>query len=274
MNAIARNIFAGSVVALALGISSNAVATPIATVDVTFPNGSGLFPNGQVTTTITYNNGMDGPRNWRVAAGMFGGSASNGVNFDETTLYRSSDDLLAYCVDILNSLLRNTSTYTVNALAQDQVVTNGNVRRDFGRTFEFLGAVNYVAQRDHALAFGSENWLNPAGGWMSGAIQVGIWESLYEKEGAALSTSGGWFSATSLGEKGNRFLNSAFIAMDSSPALDAGRVKWLEIANGQDLLVDPVSVPAPGSLLMVAAGLVVLRLGGASRTSPRKLFSN
>jgi len=258
---------------LSLALTAPAMAGPIvSTVDVAFPGGSGLFPAGSVTTGINYNNGPGGTQHSsRVRAGMFGGTASNGVNFDETTLFRNANDVLAYCIDILNNLLRKSNTYQVNTIEQNSItVDDDDVRRDFGRTLRFLGAVNAYTRDQFDYTAGSENWLNPHKNWVSGAIQVGIWESLYEAENASLSTSDGWFTAGSLGNKGNQFLDATFDLMASSDApdaLDASRVKWLQIDGGQDLIVDPVDVPAPASLLLVVGGLALLRRRGSQRAN-------
>lgn len=252
MKNTAKQILAGTILASSMALGSTAMAGPTdATIDLGFPGGSGLFPVGSVVTTISYDNGEGTSSRSRVRAGMFGGTASNGVNFDLSTLYRSADDVLAYCVDILNNLLLGSSTYNVNTLGQTQVVEHDGVRRDFGRTLRFLGAVNQVS----GLAFGQKNWLNPSEAWMSAAIQVGIWESLYEQEGEVLSVNNGWFAATSLGTQGNAFLSSAFDAMGTADAVRAPQVRWLQIDGGQDLIVDPVAVSAPASLMLVSMGL-------------------
>lgn len=252
-----------SAFAAAITFSAVSSANPMQpTVDLSFPKGGALFPEGYRATTISYSPaGTDTPdHQQRVAAGMFGGAAVGSEFFDVTTLYRSEDAVLAYCVDILNGLLRRASSYKVNSLASDQVVEQNGVRRDFGRTLRFLGAVNQVAREKYDLGFGDQNWLNPNAAWMSGAIQVGIWESLYEAKDATLGTGDGWFAATSLGVKGDRFLAKAFEAMGSSDALDARQVKWLQIENGQDLIVDPVGVPAPQPALLLLLGVLVLRM--------------
>lgn len=234
------------------------------TVDLSFPRGS-LFPEGRVVTTIEYDNDQGQSLRARVAAGMFGGIASNGVNFDVQTLYRSENDVLAYCIDIVQNLLRDTNTYHVRDIAQNQVFEEeGAPRRDFGRMLRFLGATNaVVAERAGAARVSEFSWLEPTRPWMSGAIQVGIWESLYEDPEEDLNIDNGWFEASSLGDKGNSFLDDIFEIMedDFAPAaLNAGNVKWMENARGQDLLVDPVDVPVPASFLLLVSGLGLMRL--------------
>lgn len=234
------------------------------TVDLSFPRGASLFPEGRVVTTIEYENDEGHEVEARVWAGMFGGTASNGVNFNVETLYRNENDVLAYCIDIVQNLLRGTNTYHVRDIAQNQVFEEeGAPRRDFGRMLRFLGATNAVVAERKGAKVSDFSWLEPTRPWMSGAIQVGIWESLYEDPEEDLNIDNGWFEAGSLGDNGNRFLDDIFEVMedDFSPAaLNAGNVKWMENARGQDLLVDPVDVPVPASLLLLLGGLGVMRL--------------
>lgn len=269
MKTATATILNTALLTIGLSLGTAAIASPIpSTVDLTFRNASGLFPEGNLIATINYNNG-DTSKSSRVRAGMFGGTASNGVNFEPTTLFRSEDGVLAYCVDILNNLLRSANTYNVNSLASDEVDVRDGVRRDFGRTLDFLGAVNFVTEQNYRTTEDDPafNWLTPSASWMSAAIQVGIWESLYEQEQSDLSITGDddWFSASFEGSERDKqsaanFLEMAFSAMSTTEALDASRVKWLQIEGGQDLLVDPVDVPVPGTLLLTAAGLGLLRL--------------
>lgn len=257
-----RRLFGAVLFTGLMGVAAATQAGP--TVDLTF--GSGLFPAGSKGTTIEYNNGTfsTGPKG--VAAGMFSGVASNPTGgFELSSLYLSEGNVLAYCVDILQSLLTGSSgsTYHVNDVAQDLVVDDGGVRRDFGRTLQFLGAANQVAQGWAAgPRLSDKNWLNPTYNWMAAAIQVGIWESLYEESSSTLlSTDGGWFTASSIGTDGNKFLSDSFSLMHSNEpplAVSANQVKWLVSEQGQDLLVDPVDVPAPAPLLLLLAGLALL----------------
>lgn len=250
-----------------IGLAGAVQADPIPaqTVDITF-NGV-LFPEGYVGTRITYEQpGVSSTVNMNVAAGMFSGVASNPTGgFDLSSLYLSEGNVLAYCVDILQSLLTGSSgsTYHANDVAQDLVVDDGGVRRDFGRALQFLGAANQVAQGWAAgPRLSDKNWLNPTYNWMAAAIQVGIWESLYEESSSTLlSTDGGWFTASSIGTDGNKFLSDSFSLMHSNEpplAVSANQVKWLVSEQGQDLLVDPVDVPAPAPLLLLLAGLALL----------------
>jgi len=276
---VSRRLVGAALLSGFIGFAGAVQADPITapTVDITF-NG-GLFPVGSVGTRITYNNQPDVSTtvDMTVAAGMFRGSASNPTGgFQLSSLYLSADNVLAYCVDILERLLTGEAggTYSVNDIP-DLPVDPSGVTRDFGRTLQFLGAANQIAGEDFGLTFGDKNWLNPNVNWMAAAIQIGIWESLYEGQAqqvdtqqgmsssVILSTDSGWFTASTsnLGSQGTDFLSKSFDRMATlSPdmALDAGQVKWLQIDGGQDLLVDPVDVPAPAPLLLLLSGLALL----------------
>ncbi|EAQ98096.1 hypothetical protein [Congregibacter litoralis] len=256
---VKNRLLGAAFIAGVMSLAGNVQATPI-TVDLSF-EGRGLFPAGSRNTHIRFDNADFDTGSMHVAAGMFGGQATNGVNFETSTLYRNEDNVLAYCVDIVERLLRQSNTYNVNDVAQDLVVDLDGVRRDFGRTLLFLGAANEVARRDFAITEGDQNWLNPSASWMSAAFQVGIWESLYEESGQALNVGEGWFTATSIGTEGNQFLTDSFALMGAEvppTAVAASRVKWLQIDGGQDLLVDPVDVPAPAPAALLLLGLSLL----------------
>lgn len=254
MKAITKTIAVVSICAGTLAFGALAQAKPMVTLE--FPAAPALFPQGYKATQITYNNNVTSKTSY-VAAGMFGGTATGSNDFDATTLYSSENNVLAYCIDIMNNLLSD-GTYNVQAIGQNQVDNSTDVRRDFARTLSFLGAVNEVLTPILLLSDTHTNWLNPNSAWMSAAIQVGIWESLYESDGAVLSTSDGWFEATTLGTQGDEFLTAAFGMMSTAAALDARKVKWLQIENGQDLIVDPVTVPTPATLGLFALGLAGL----------------
>ena len=102
---------------------------------------------------------------------------------------------------------------------------------------------------------------------MSGAIQVGIWESLYEEDGIDLSLDGGWFSATRVEDHvidasanpNKTFLSTAFgYVNDSNDSIQPkfrvspNDLRLARINDQQDLLI---AVPLPGTLLLLLGGL-------------------
>ncbi|MEA3642613.1 MAG: hypothetical protein VBE63_22115 [Lamprobacter sp.] len=237
-------------------------------VEIQFPSiNDGLFIEGYDSVQISfYNNSA------RVYAGALGGNAQAVDNnpFDPAALYRSSDDVIFYCVDLFNDLLMNKGfkEYVVLPVDGDTQVTSNEgsetVTRNFGKVLEFLGALNSVLQTEHALTHGDQNWLNPTESWMSGAIQLGIWESLYDE---TMNIFDGNFKVSETGgvnkqldPSGVTLLNLTFAQMqdENNNSLSGSKVLWFQSENGQDLLADPVQVPTPGSVVLFLGGLLLL----------------
>jgi hypothetical protein len=268
-----------SLLAVALvagGIVCGPAANAGPTLTLSFPGSGGLFPAGGDNMQIFFNNGQV---IWspNVKAGMFSARVDNSEKFDVKTLYKSGDNLLVYCVDILQYLEKESTTYAVSMIDQSSSIEDkdedGNViaTRNVGRMLSFLGAMNHVLTNDYGLGFGDKNWLNPERtregrtGWMAGAIQLGIWESLYEHSNNQLSidrsgSGAGWFSASGVDNSGETLLNKAFLAMDSQKILSPDQVVLLSTPDGQDLLADPVDVPVPAPLALLLSGLGILVL--------------
>jgi hypothetical protein len=218
-------------------------------------------------------------RTLRVDAGLFGANAEAvaGDPFDPASLYRSEDDVLLYCVDLFDDLKKDQNTYNVLRISDDTLVqtsTDGHdVIRNFGQVLDFLGALNSTLASDYGLSYGEQNWLNPQQGWMSGAIQVGIWESLYDE---AMDITTGNFRVWTHGNRGQALssdgialLDASFAAMASTDALSDTGVRWFQLDAGQDLLGDPLPIPAPATGLLVLSGLLLL--GHARRRSSNGL---
>jgi hypothetical protein len=269
-----KSFIAAALLAGGLAYGPMAAAGPLGTLDLTFPTAhSQLFPAGGNVMTISLDNGTTDD-SWHVKAGMFSGEADrSNSTFNVDTLILDEDNVLVYCVDILQFLSFESTVYDVNMIALGQVETDdGGVRRDFGRMLTFLGAINHVLADPTTpglttftpLTEGDKNWLNPSAGWMAGAIQVGIWEALYEEANTGLSItnaetgSGGWFSATGVGSDGMGLLNAAFGRMGTATPLSVDQVVWLSTGEGQDLIADPVDVPVPAPLVLLVGGLGVL----------------
>ncbi|WP_201245025.1 hypothetical protein [Halochromatium salexigens] len=250
-------------------------------VDIQFPSiNDGLFTEGHDSVQVSFFINSDKVYDARVYAGALGGEtqAIDNNPFDPATLYRSSDDVIFYCVDLFNDLLMNKGfkKYVVLPVDDDTQVTssegNDTVTRDFGKVLEFLGALNSVLQTDkYQLTHGDQNWLNPTKSWMSGAIQVGIWESLYDETmdifdgNFQVSASGG--GNKKLDPRGIDLLNLTFTQMENenNNSLSGSKVLWFQSENGQDLLADPV--PAPGSVVLLLGGLLLLA-SASRRRSP------
>jgi len=261
-----------------LGAMPEAVAGPITLSDYQSANQEGQvqfdfsgqpFAAGSDRVKVRFDN-EDLRQTMRVDAGLFGANAEAvaGDPFDPASLYRSEDDVLLYCVDLFDDLKRDQNTYSVLRISDDTLVqtsTDGHdVIRNFGQVLDFLGALNSTLASDYGLGYGEQNWLNPQQGWMSGAIQVGIWESLYDE---AMDLTTGNFRAwtqgnrgQSLSPEGTALLNESFAAMSSTDALSDTGVRWFQLEGGQDLLGDPVSIPAPATGMLVLSGLLMLAL--------------
>lgn len=279
-----RNIATTTLFATAATFTSLTLAGPIGTLELNFntSNFGSLFPAGSDSMRIHYKNGnSSSDKTVTVAAGMFSGTAVTGENttINTDTLFQDANNVFAYCIDIMK-LLQASAVYHIETVQQNQVVDNSGVRRDFGRMLTFLGAVNQVLQKDEIDdGFGftpdSKNWLRPSEGWMSGAIQLGIWESLYEKEDANLSVThkGGddtqWFWADTASDtwrdvdaQGLSFLDSVFALVNDPQSgvspVNANEVLWARTDTGQDVLIDPVDVPVPATGFLLLAGLGAL----------------
>jgi hypothetical protein len=243
----------------------------LGSVNLVFPDTTAdpLFPASWDTMEIFFDNKNGSSRNVSVRAGMFSGNVDSTVTntFDVKTLYKDEENVLVYCVDILQNLMLSSTEYQAHMISRGQVEgedVEGDVRRDFNRMLTFLGAVNHVLEDDFNLGYKDKNWLNPlSNGWMAGAIQLGLWESLYEKKNVDLSITSDdneYFHASYVHADGQTLLADAFelVNMNAAMQLDPAQLVWLVSGTGQDLLADPISVPTPAPLVLLVGGLGVL----------------
>ena len=266
-----------AVAAIGIGMTSTATfAEPIYEGQVGIRFDSPIFGDtGAATVTLSGPPGTSG----QVNAGLFHGAvyepgtSAGYAGFDPTILYRGLDDILAYCIDLFQPISGGSETeYSVYSLGGTDRIVAASVAhpldRDFDRTLDFLGAINYTLQAIPGFVGDGDrnyNWLNPTGGSLSGAIQVGIWESLYEDD-APLDLAGGAFSATGLDASGEMLLQTAFDAVNGVTgaldytALDPARALLLISDTRQDVIVGDMSatVPAPAPAALMLAGLALL----------------
>lgn len=236
----------------------------------------------------------------RVAAGLFQGDArepaSGFAGFNPGVLYRGLDDVLLYCIDLFQTINGGASpTYDVYSLSNDSPnVQPGSdapgdhpLTRDFDRTLDFLGALNHVLnvpEFGYNVNRGEYSWLNPGDRWLSGAIQVGIWESLYEgaveddpadNGGSLINGAGsalvfsvdksdasrrGNFYVSGLSAPGRTLLETTFGLMDTVGRLDPSKALVLTSDRRQDMIVGdpPLGVPTPAPAALMLAGLILM----------------
>jgi PEP-CTERM motif-containing protein len=224
-------------VALVAGL---AVSTAAVADTVTIKYDNPIFAVGNINVTITSAGG--------VGAGEFSATVlSHTGSISDANFVDSKDDFFLYCYDIFQHISAgNTYTYNVNYTGATS------------RTLDFLGAVNHVLNPGGSDPFA---WLHPANGDISGAIQVGIWESLYDLH-TDWNLGSGEFTATGLsaGATTEYGLFQAAVLNPSVADIAQSQTMVLTSTDVQDQITghrgSRFDLPEPGSIALVAVGLL------------------
>jgi len=186
-----------------------------------------------------------------VRAGRFQGSALGVTGSIATSeLLDGPDDLWTYCYDLFQ-FIQNGETVTYNV----------NYSGPMARTLDFLGAVDYVLSGNSNSWSDPFAWLHPANRSIAAAIQIGIWESLYDTSGWSLDT--GLFQASGLEADTLTQYTLFQNAVNSASVNDlpAALAFTVESQTNQDQITGRVvpqqDLPEPGSLALIAlAGML------------------
>ncbi len=201
--------------------------------------------SGYDNVFITFPTLGGGSTTENVLAGRFQGKGTS-PDLPASIFVDGLDKLYMYCYDVFESINHGSIVnYTVNFDGESD------------RTRDFIGAVNAVMNAGKSTD--PYAWLHPVDGSQGAAIQLGLWESLYE-------TSPGWdiaqgsFFATALDAGTSTWLNSFFGQIPFSASVDKQYVMTFEATGAQDMITGdpPLNVPEPGSIALLGAALAAL----------------
>ncbi len=216
------------------------------TVHVVFDNP--IFTGtGYDAVSITFpNQAGNGSTKESVLAGRFKGKATKLVGVDPSIFVDGPENLYMYCYDVYENINSGWKVdYTIN------------LDGERARTLDFLGAVNFVLN-EGKTTYDNFAWLHPVDGSQGAAIQLGIWESLYDTSGWSLDE--GNFQSKGLDSGTSSWLTDFFSNIDPTDSVDGKYVMTLEAKGAQDMITGdpPAAVPEPGTLALLGLALVAL----------------
>jgi hypothetical protein len=226
---------------LATALLATSLAASAGTVTIDWANPPTSPPGGD-----NLNVSLDFGANFvNTTAGRFNGVVTSSVDVDTSMLVSGPGALWAYCYDLYDTL----------AGGQYEVIFGGGD----SIVLDFLGAVNSV------LGGSPFAWLEPGSGSVAAAIQLGIWDALYD---ADFDLGNGIFQATGANAATIAAFESFVAAMAGADSLSGDQVLILTADGNQDVIsgLRERTVAEPGSLALLGLGLIAAL---AARRRPR-----